>query len=66
MGERDSDEGRAFAAAPIHQSAAARERRMRVLRRLAEALGRPVEDFFEAEPDAPRNAADGHDPGRDP
>jgi hypothetical protein len=67
MGERDKDEGRAFALAPINQSAAARERQMRMLRRLSHALGRPVEDFFkaEAEPDGPRNARDGDDPERD-
>lgn len=49
MGERDKGDGREFGLPAIDQAAAARERerKLRVLKRLGEALGRPVEDFYE-------------------
>ncbi|WP_267428357.1 hypothetical protein [Methylobacterium sp. GC_Met_2] len=48
MGERDKGDGREFDLPAIDQAAAARERerKLRVLKRLGEALGRPVEDFY--------------------
>ena len=48
MGERDKNEGREFNLSPTNQEAAARdrERKLRVLKRISEALGRPIEDFY--------------------
>ncbi|MHC2109279.1 hypothetical protein [Methylobacterium sp. CM6246] len=62
MGERDKGEGREFGLPATDQAAAARERerKLRVLKRLGEALGCSVEDFYEpsVETDVPKD-----DPG---
>lgn len=59
MGERDKGEGREFGLPATDQAAAARERerKLRVLKRLGDALGCPVEDFYETSPktDAPKD-----------
>lgn len=58
MGERDKSEGRDFGLNPIDRVVAerARERKLRTLQRLSEALGRPIEDFFQT--DAEGNASE--------
>lgn len=50
MGERDKGDGREFGLPTTDQAAAARERerKMRMLKRLSDALGRPIEDFYES------------------
>ncbi|MGU3287509.1 hypothetical protein [Methylobacterium sp. WL18] len=50
MGERDKGDGREFGLPTTDQAAAARERerKMRTLKRLSDALGRPIEDFYES------------------
>lgn len=67
MGERDKCGGREFGLSPIDQAAAERERerKLRMLRRLSEVLGRPIEDFFETSSERPPAAdeADGGDQG---
>ena len=50
MGERDKDEGREFGPSPTEQAARERERKLRMLKRLSEALRCPIEDFYEALP----------------
>ena len=59
MGERDKNEGREFNLYPTNQEAATRERerKLRVLKRISEALGRPIEDFYKAsaESDCPKD-----------
>jgi hypothetical protein len=54
MGERDKSEGREFGLNPIDRVAAERERerKLRMLQRLSEVLGRPIEDFFKANADS--------------
>jgi hypothetical protein len=49
MGERDKGEGREFGLPATDQAAAARERerKLRMLKRLKDALGCPIEDFYE-------------------
>lgn len=63
MGERDKGEGREFGLPATDQAAAARERerKLRVLKRLGDALGCPVEDFYEpsAKTDVPKDEPDG-------
>jgi hypothetical protein len=53
MGERDKSEGRDFGLNSLDRVAAERERerKLRVLQRLSEALGRPIEDFFKVNAD---------------
>lgn len=55
MGERDKGDGREFGPPTTDQAAAARERerKMRTLKRLSDALGRPIKDFYES----PNNTA---------
>ncbi|MBE7199864.1 MAG: hypothetical protein INR70_18950 [Parafilimonas terrae] len=67
MAERDMDEGRDFTFVIGDQSSQSHERKLRMLKRLAEALNRPVSDFFDinAEPDARVEKTDGEEPGRD-
>ena len=50
MGERDKGDGREFGLPTTDQAAAARERerKMRMLKRLSDALGLPIEDFYES------------------
>lgn len=54
MGERDKNEGREFNLYPTNQEAAdsERERKLRVLKRISEAIGRPVEDFYKISTEA--------------
>lgn len=53
MGERDKEGGREFGLPAIDQAAAARERerKLRMLKRLSDALGCPVGDFYKAAPE---------------
>jgi hypothetical protein len=50
MGERDKGDGRAIRLPSGERAAATRERehKLRMLKRLADTLGRPVEDFFKS------------------
>ena len=63
MGERDKGEGRDLDLTSADPVATAHERgrKLRLLERLGEALGRPIEDFFEsaAERQTPKDKPDG-------
>ncbi|KQS69319.1 hypothetical protein ASG32_29460 [Methylobacterium sp. Leaf361] len=62
MGERDKDDGRDFGLSPRDRDRLARERerKLRLLKRLGDAVGKPPEYFFEAvsENDATKNEPD--------
>ncbi|QGY02583.1 hypothetical protein MMSR116_12385 [Methylobacterium mesophilicum SR1.6/6] len=67
MCERNTDEGRGLSFVIADRSSQSRELKMRMLTRLAEALDRPISDFFTtgAESDGPAETTDGEEPGRD-
>ena len=59
MGERHKKSGRDIHLPSGEQAAAAREheRTLRMLKRLADVLDRPIEDFFQPGPEAEATAA---------
>jgi hypothetical protein len=61
MAERDKGNGRDIRLPSADKIAQARERegKLRMLKRLGDALGRPVGDFYTAEPEVPPDASGG-------